>query len=226
MPVLVMAIVWLVRVLVAWWFLPASTLPVSLVGVSINAANPAQSIAMIRCPGAAGTAMTRPGQAACNLVDVVAVRERAVLVRSVLSSRLEVLTFATAGGAATAPTPASAPVIKTTARGADVTLSKAAVEHYRVNLTEILTAALATPHMATIDGRAVMDGFQLNEIRPGSVIDQVGLKNGDILQRVNGQPLDSLAAAIRLAAAAQTRDESTMDVLRDGKTLTFKITTK
>ena len=226
MPVLVMAIVWLVRVLVAWWFLPASTLPVSLVGVSINAANPAQSIAMIRCPGAAGTAMTRPGQAACNLVDVVAVRERAVLVRSVLSSRLEVLTFATAGGAATAPTPASAPVIKTTARGADVTLSKAAVEHYRVNLTEILTAALATPHMATIDGRAVMDGFQLNEIKSGSVIDQLGLKNGDILQRVNGQPLDSLPAAIRLAADAQTREESTMDVLRAGKTLTFTIRTK
>ena len=67
---------------------------------------------------------------------------------------------------------------------------------------------------------------QLNEIKTGSVIEQVGLKNGDILQRVNGQPLDSLAAAIRLAADAQTRAESTMDVLRGGKTLTFTIRTK
>ena len=71
-----------------------------------------------------------------------------------------------------------------------------------------------------------MDGFLLGEIKPGSVIDQLGLKNGDVIARVNGEPLDSLPAAIRLATQAQTRGESTMDVLRAGKTLTFTFRTK
>ncbi len=217
----------LARAMAVWWFVPASALPVSLVGASVNAETPALSIAIIKCPGATETSLVRAGQRVCAVADVVSVRERSVLVRNVLTGRLEVLGF-TRNATANAPEPApiAAPDVRMTARGATIAVPKAAVEHYRVNLSELLTAALATPHMATVDGRTVMDGFQLTEIKADSVIAQIGLKNGDIIQRVNGEPLDSLAAAIRLAAAAQTRDESTMDVLRDGKTLTFKITTK
>ena len=176
--------------------------------------------------------MSRPGQRACAIADVVSVRDRAVLVRNVLANRLEVLTFASAGLKGLPPTAASpvaveAPTVRRSAAGVDVTLSKSAVDHYLVNLPELLTSALATPHMRELpDGTRAMDGFVLGEIKPGSVIEQLGLKNGDVIQRVNGEPLDSLAAAIRLAVGAQTRAESTMDVLRAGKILTFAFKTK
>lgn len=222
---------WLGTMAVAWWLYPPTVLPITLVGVSVNARNPVQSIAVIRCPAAGESAMSRPGQRACAMADVVGVRDRAVLVRNVLSNRLELLTFVTSGRAPLAPTaptaPVAAPVVKKSATGVDVTLSKSAVEHYLVNLPELLTSALATPHMRELpDGTRAMDGFALGEIKPGSVIDQLGLKNGDVIQRVNGEPLDSLAAAIRLAAMAQTRAESTMDVLRAGKVLTFAFRTR
>ena len=71
---------WLAQLAVAWWFLPPAMLPVTLVGVSVNATVPAQSLAILRCPGSGDTAMVRPGQRACAIVDVVSVRDRAVLV--------------------------------------------------------------------------------------------------------------------------------------------------
>jgi general secretion pathway protein C len=101
------------------------------------------------------------------------------------------------------------------------------VDHYLVNLSELLTAALASPHFTTAAGGArVMDGFELGEIKPGSVIEQLGLKNGDVIQSVNGEKLDSLAAAIRLAAQAQNAAGGTMVVLRKGELLNFVFRTK
>ena len=222
---------WLGALAAAWWFYPSTALPITLIGASVNTVNAAQSIAVIRCPTAGESSMSRPGQRACAIADVVGVRDRAVLVRNVLANRLEVLTFASAGlkGAPLPPSPGvvEAPTIRRSATGVDVTLSKSAVAHYLVNLPELLTSALATPHMGErADGTRAMDGFVLGEIKPGSVIEQLGLKNGDVIQRVNGEPLDSLAAAIRLAVSAQARAESTMDVLRAGKVLTFAFRTK
>lgn len=47
------------------------------------------------------------------------------------------------------------------------------------------------------DGR--VEGFQLSNIEKGNMLEQYGLKNGDIIRSVNGQPLDSIQRAYELA---------------------------
>ena len=215
--------------------LPASTLPMALVGVAVDAATPSKSVGMIRCVVSSmesAASMFRPGQKACDLAEVVEIGQDAVIIRNLLTNRLERLPLHNVGtaplaAAAVANTPPAPTVVKKSATGITVDVPKAAVDHYLLNLTELLTTALATPHFQSGDnGQRVMDGFQLGEITPGSVIEQLGLRNGDVIIEVNGDKLDSLAAVMKLAGQAQTMTQVKMLVLRDGKPLTFVFNTK
>jgi len=214
--------------------LPTSTLPMALVGVAVDANAPSKSVAMITCTAVADStsAMFRPGQKACDLAEVTEVGQDVVIIRNVLTNRLERLPLHNVGtapiaAAAVAAVPPAPMIVKKSATGLTVDVPKAAVDHYLINLTEFLTTALATPHFRTADnGQRVMDGFELGQITPGGVIEQLGLRNGDVITDVNGDKLDSLAAVMKLAGQAQTLTQVTMRVLRDGKPLTFVFNTK
>jgi len=218
--------------LAMWAALPTSQLPLALVGVAVDSAAPAQSVSMIRCtyPAAdAAAAMYRVGQRACDVAEIRGIRPDAVVIRNLVTKRLERLPLHNVGvapmAAAAMPPPPS--VVKKSATSVTVDVPKAAVDHYLVNLTELLTAALATPHFQeTASGQRVMDGFQLGEIKAGSIVEQLGLRNGDIITEVNGEKLDGMSAAIRLAAQAQNMGQAKMLVLRAGKPMTFVFNTR
>ena len=154
------------------------------------------------------------------------------MVRNVLTNRLERLTFKRSSGGAGAPAADSEPVTpasvqQTTATSVTVDLPRASVEHYLANLPELLSSAIATPHAAGIgNGPGAVDGFELSQIKAGGLADQVGFKNGDVIQEVNGEKLDSVAAAIRLFGRAQTMAQVTLTVMRGGQRLTFVVNTK
>ncbi len=95
------------------------------------------------------------------------------------------------------------------------------VEHSIENLSKIATQMRAVPYMR--DGQTV--GFRVFNIRPGSVFDRMGLKNGDVVQRVNGVELDSPTKALALLQDVQTTDEIRVDLLRDERpsTLTYTV---
>lgn len=214
--------------------LPASTLPIALVGVAVDDATPANSVAMIRCAGPSVSApeIFKVGQRACDVAELTQVRQDAVVIRNLLNGKVETLSFhktAAAPGAPPAP-PAAVPtpsVVRRSATAVTVDVPKAAVDHYLLNLTDLLTSALATPHFREGGGvQPVMDGFQLGQITPGSVIEKLGLKNGDVITEVNGEKLDSLATVMRLAGQVQNMGQAKMLVLRAGKPLTFVFNTK
>lgn len=64
------------------------------------------------------------------------------------------------------------------------------------------------------------DGYRLSAIQAGSVLDQIGIRNGDILQRIDGAPLDSLASATALHEryfGGDAPEHVTLDLLRKGQ---------
>jgi type II secretory pathway component PulC len=211
--------------------LPASQLPLTLVGVAVGEAGPSASVCMIRCAyPSAETASTiyRVGARACDVAEVTDIQADAVVIRNLVTNRLERLSLHGAGAPTVAPTAAAAlaiipSVVKKSPNNVTVDVPKAAVDHYLLNLSDLLTSALATPHFRSA---GVMDGFQLGEIKAGSVVEQLGLRNGDIITDVNGEALDSFAAVMRLAGQAQTITQAKMTVLRSGKPMTFVFNTK
>ena len=82
------------------------------------------------------------------------------------------------------------------------------------NMNQLFTQIRAVPHFE--GGKSV--GFRLFAIRQGSIFDEIGLKNGDVIQRINGSDLSDPAKA--LALFQQLRSESTinMDYLRNKET--------
>ena len=76
------------------------------------------------------------------------------------------------------------------------------------------------PH--TIQGRP--SGFRLTRLRPG-LLQQIGLINGDVLQRVNGLDINSPEEALRAYQAVQSESTVRLEILRRNSptTLTYEI---
>ena len=220
--------------------LPLSTLPLTLVGVMVNAAEPSNSVCLIRCAYPVQRVRTfEPGQNVCDVAEVAEVRENAVVIRNLLTNRPELLTFQEAKPSVTtqapadanAPAPASLalrpPVLRKSSDVVTIELAEESVRHYLANLPELLSSARATPrYRNTGFGQQSIEGFEIDQIKTGGIVEQMGLKNGDVILELNGQPLDSLASVIRLFGQAQGMTQSRMTVLRNGQRLTFVLNKK
>lgn len=60
------------------------------------------------------------------------------------------------------------------------------------------------------------DGYRLSAIRKGTLPDQLGIKNGDIIQSVNGQPLNSMQAAMDAYNTMKSQQNFCFTVSRRG----------
>jgi len=89
------------------------------------------------------------------------------------------------------------------------------------NMNQLFTQIRAVPHFE--GGKAI--GFRLFAIRHGSLFDKIGLRNGDILQKINGVAINDPSQA--LAMLEELRHESDLDVAiirsRQPKSLNYKI---
>ena len=224
--------------------LPASTLPLRLVGVARDSATPARSAGLIQCghPEEKRAArLVAVGDQACDVAEVTEVREKAVVIRNLLTHRLELLTLPASGRLSASPALATnespverrpdeipAPYVQPLSPDVvTIELSKELLNRYMSNLPEVLSSAVATPHYASASGgQATIDGYEMSRVRAGGIVDQLGVKDGDVLLEFNGQKLDSLTAVTGVLAQAQALSGARMTVLRNGRRMTFVFSVK
>lgn len=94
-----------------------------------------------------------------------------------------------------------------------ISLSRAQVDSAMGNLAELAGQINIQPH--TEDGQA--DGFALSNIQPNSLFRRMGLRNGDILTAVDGQPLNSVEDAYRLYEDLKSSDSAQVEINRKGR---------
>ena len=80
----------------------------------------------------------------------------------------------------------------------------------------ILTQARAVPNFEN----GVPSGFKLFQIVPGSLYDQLGLKNGDVVLGANGDPINDPMKAMNMLSQLKENNHLELQVKRDGKTQT------
>ena len=90
------------------------------------------------------------------------------------------------------------------------------------DLNQVITQARAVPVMK--DGQS--NGFKLFQIRPGSIFEKLGLKDGDIVQRVNDTELTDPSKAVGLLEEVQSMGEIRVNVVRGGKPQTYTYTVR
>lgn len=89
------------------------------------------------------------------------------------------------------------------------------------DMSQLMRGAKFIPHFK--DGK--VEGFKVFGIRKGSLYEQIGLKNGDIVQRVNGVELTGPEQALQVFEMLRNESQITVDIIRGGnnQTLTYTI---
>jgi general secretion pathway protein C len=145
--------------------------------------------------------------------EVVSIERTRVLLRT--AERLEQLPLGPAAPATPPTTPASAPP----ALGAGIrevgpdayTLPREELQHALAHPEQLMTQARIVPVFNGIGG------FRVVGIRPDSLFARLGLRQGDMVQRLNGLELRGVESALEALARLREGSHFQLELLRDGQ---------
>jgi general secretion pathway protein C len=69
------------------------------------------------------------------------------------------------------------------------------------------------------DGR--QEGFTISEVVPGGIYQSLGLRNGDILLKINGLEISNPEVAIQAMSALRGMNNVDLDIIRSGKNISM-----
>lgn len=98
-------------------------------------------------------------------------------------------------------------------------LSRQRVDHCLDELQEFLASMTARPVFA----RGRMTGLRFGNIKRGSIVDEIGIRDSDILKSVNGEPMDSIQSCYGLFNIFKDFTVVTVRLRRTGRWITIKI---
>lgn len=146
-------------------------------------------------------------------------KERAFIV--INGKKVELLTPMTPP----ASPPAGQPASGTANKG--IAVSSAGAGSYVID-QRALNAALDNPAQAMSDARLLpsqkdgkVEGFKTSEVKPNGVFALIGIKNGDVLLRLNDFPMDSPDKALQSFISLKGQNRLKLDLIRDGQPQTF-----
>ncbi len=85
------------------------------------------------------------------------------------------------------------------------------------NIGQAMTDARLLPSQK--DGK--VEGFRATEVKSSGVFAMIGIKNGDVLLRLNDFPIDSPDKALQSFIALKGQSRLKLDMIRDGRPVTF-----
>lgn len=135
--------------------------------------------------------------------------------------RVKILTPTAAAAAAAQP---AAPVPSPTQNGlaaatgsGNYVVDQRALNAALDNIGQAMTDARLLPSMK--DGK--VEGFRASEVKPQGIFGTIGIRNGDVLLRMNDFPIDSPEKAIQSFASLKGQSRIKLDLIRDGQPTTF-----
>ncbi|HTY54722.1 MAG TPA: type II secretion system protein GspC [Candidatus Binataceae bacterium] len=93
------------------------------------------------------------------------------------------------------------------------TVDRATVDHDLQNMGTLLTQMRALPDIQ--NGKT--DGFKLSEIQQGSLFQQMGLQDGDVVTTISGQAINDPMKALELLNVLQNSQSVAIQIMRNGQ---------
>ncbi len=101
--------------------------------------------------------------------------------------------------------------------GGKFTIDQAEIENAMSNLDRLYTDIRAVPNFS--GGK--VSGMKILSVRRGSIFSKLGLKRGDVLQRINGIDLD-VRRGFEIFNQLKDKKSLTLDLIRQGSNQTFE----
>ncbi len=100
-------------------------------------------------------------------------------------------------------------------------IDRSEVDNALQNMNQLFTQMRAVPHFE--GGKSV--GFRLFAIKQGSLFDKLGLRNGDIVQEINGRDISDAGAALQMFQDLRGESQITVKAIRnkEPRTLSYGI---
>ena len=104
-------------------------------------------------------------------------------------------------------------------------IQKVAIEKAMSNLNEVITQARMVPNFVQDGQGKRVDGFRVFKIIPGSIFEKLGIRDGDVIKKINNAPLDSVDQAFMLLQSLRYEKKFDIDVLRGNQpvTMTYQV---
>ncbi len=182
-----------------------------------------ESFALIRKVSSKEEQVFRLGDTVFNAGSLVTVKKEYI---EVLNGTVKTkITTPTTLAAESPPSPTT-PTAQTAPAGNSLA-SQTGAGSYVID-QRLLNAALDNIGQAMTDARLLpsikdgkVEGFRATEIKPKGIFGTIGLKNGDVLLRMNDFPIDSPEKAIQSFASLKGQSRIRLDLIRDGQPTTF-----
>lgn len=111
------------------------------------------------------------------------------------------------------------PPVPSAAPGAGLRLDPREVEAALSDLNKVMTQARVVPHMVASN----IEGYTIFDIVPGSVYAKLGLRNHDVIERVNGVDMTSPEKLYHLFQQLRNEKRIALDFRRHGKRETLNV---
>jgi general secretion pathway protein C len=87
------------------------------------------------------------------------------------------------------------------------------------NPAQFFSQMRAMPHF--VNGKT--DGFSISQVAPGSVFDQLGLQDGDLVTSIDGKPVTNPMQAMGLMQSMKTQSTLDLTISRGGAPTTVHL---
>jgi len=199
-----------------------ATAPTELLLLGTVVGSPRETFALVRHTAKQEERVYRLGDMVFDAGRLVQVtREKAFIM--VNAKKVELLTPMTPPAAAPAGQAAGSPhgVPVTVAGGGNFVIDQRALNAALDNPAQAMTDARLLPSQK--DGK--VEGFRASEVKNGGVFAMIGIRNGDVLVRLNDFPIDSPDKALQSFLTLKGQSRLKLDIIRDGapQTLNYDI---
>ncbi len=104
-----------------------------------------------------------------------------------------------------------------TARSSNITVNRAELEESLNDITSLMTQARIRPHLK----RGRSDGFSVSRIKSGSIFSKLGIRNGDVIKKINGNAIREPDDVMLLYEQLTSSDDVSVDIERRGRVKTL-----
>ncbi len=93
---------------------------------------------------------------------------------------------------------------------------------------KMLNDALSDPNQLLTQARAIPqeDGLRFFAVRPNSIFFRIGIRNGDVVHRINDVELDNIENAFAVFQELRQQSRFSIDITRGGQDLTYQYTVR
>jgi general secretion pathway protein C len=189
--------------------LEPTSLKIALLGTVVG--DRQSTLAVIKDKGKKRQELYREGDTIQG-ADIRKILRGKVILR--IGGRDEILTIEEGAASGTEKKyPGSGPIDKRTRKGDTITVSRSALQKSLKDIHQLLSQARIRPYFR--DGKA--DGLAISNIKPGSFFARLGLKNGDIVQGIDGRDIRSPDDVLEVYERLKSGSRAELQIKRSGE---------